>query len=707
VAAPVRRIGTALLRLLPAAVSIQLLDAQITPGVVQPVHINGFYLCTALPPSRCVVWGFDNYIDVPANVTRMELSVVQTSGTHLSVYGRSGAAPTTGSSSIVADFAANDGNPHIRTRQTGLETTRYYFRPAAFIFGSQTVNVVAQYVVTLQTDAAVYTITGVIRDTTGVPVFGALVNLIGGPPRSLTTGSGGEYSFASLLAGLNYTVTPTMENCTMSPPSRSFNNLTAGQTANFTASCGPPTVTISGEVRNSSGIPLSGVMVSLTGGNTQTIFTQSSGGFTFSNLPQNQSYTLAPFQAGCTFTPPNRVLTNVSSSVIGRDFTANCTGSGTGSAFSFIPVTPCRVADTRPGEGKSGQFGPPVIAAGATREIRVPQSSCDIPQSAKAYSLNFTAIPRGTLAYLSTWPAGVSQPVVSTLNSFHGGIVANAAIVPAGLNGAINVFVTDTSDVIIDINGYFDTPAANMLDFYPMAPCRAADTRGGFTGMFGPPSLQAGVPRLYPMMVNTCPVPSTARAYSLNATVVPAQPLGYLTLYPSGSVRPLVSTLNSFEGLIVANAAIVPGGDGGAINAYATDSTDLILDLNGYFAPPSSSSLKFYPLTPCRVADTRAAQGPILTGGATRTFAVAGQCGAPSNAQAFSMNVTVVPTQALGYLTLWPSGQTQPAVSTLNSPLGRVLANGAIVRAGTGGTVSAFVTNTTHVVLDINGYFAP
>jgi hypothetical protein len=34
-------------------------------------------------------------------------------------------------------------------------------------------------------------------------------------------------------------------------------------------------------------------------------------------------------------------------------------------------------------------------------------------------------------------------------------VVANAAIVPAGTNGAVNVFVSDLTDVIIDINGYF------------------------------------------------------------------------------------------------------------------------------------------------------------------------------------------------------------------------------------------------------------
>jgi hypothetical protein len=296
------------------------------------------------------------------------------------------------------------------------------------------------------------------------------------------------------------------------------------------------------------------------------------------------------------------------------------------------------------------------------------------------------------------------------LNSFHGGIVSNAAIVPAGTGGAIQVYVTDASDVIIDINGYFaDASGPSALNFYTLAPCRAVDTRtgNGFSGMFGPPTLGGNSSRDFPLLTSVCNVPANAQAYSLNATVVPPAPLSYLTLHPAGTARPLVSTLNSFQGDIVANAAILPGGNGAAVTAYVTNPTDLILDLNGYFAPPAAGSLKFYPVKPCRVADTRQAQGPVLNGGTSRAFAVVGTCGIPSAAKAYSLNVTVVPDGPLSYLTIWPTGQGQPLVSTLNSFKGRILANAAIVPSGTNGNVTVFVTNRTHVILDINGYFAP
>jgi sugar lactone lactonase YvrE len=130
-------------------------------------------------------------------------------------------------------------------------------------------------------------------------------------------------------------------------------------------------------------------------------------------------------------------------------------GSAASGPLRFVAVTPCRVMDTRPGEGKTGPFGAPALEGGQTRTVPIPESTCGIPATAAAYSLNATVVPSGALGFLTLWPAGQNQPQVSTLNSFEGRVVANAAIVPAGPGGAVNVFVTDETHVILDINGYF------------------------------------------------------------------------------------------------------------------------------------------------------------------------------------------------------------------------------------------------------------
>jgi len=192
-----------------------------------------------------------------------------------------------------------------------------------------------------------------------------------------------------------------------------------------------------------------------------------------------------------------------------------------------------------------------------------------------------TVVPTSALEYLTTWPTGIAQPFVSTLNDPTGTVVANAAIVPAGAGGSIDIFVTEQTHLIIDVNGYFAPPGNGGLQFYAVTPCRVLDTRNP-PGPFGAPSLYGY--RDFNVAAWSCVTSSAVQAYSMNATVVPTGFLGYLTLWPTGLTQPYVSTLNSYDASVVSNAAIVPA-TSGSISAYSTDTTELILDLNGFFAP--------------------------------------------------------------------------------------------------------------------------
>jgi len=81
-------------------------------------------------------------------------------------------------------------------------------------------------------------------------------------------------------------------------------------------------------------------------------------------------------------------------------------------------------------------------------------------------------------------------------------------------------------------------------------------------------------------------------------------------------------------------------------------------------------------------------------------------CAPPPSAQAYVFNATVVPPGSLPYLTLWPDGQNQPTVSTLNAGDGAITSNLAIV-SSTNGSIDAYAAGLTQLILDINGYFAP
>ena len=147
-------------------------------------------------------------------------------------------------------------------------------------------------------------------------------------------------------------------------------------------------------------------------------------------------------------------------------------------ALQFVPVTPCRLVDTRPDRGGSGP-----IQGGQAETFNLPQLAqtasppCADLSSAAAYSLNVAVVPEGPLGYLTMYPTGQSRPVVATLNSVDGRIKANAAVIGAGTNGSIDIYVTNTTNVVLDIDGYFVPAIDSALAFYPLTPCRVADTR--------------------------------------------------------------------------------------------------------------------------------------------------------------------------------------------------------------------------------------
>jgi hypothetical protein len=269
--------------------------------------------------------------------------------------------------------------------------------------------------------------------------------------------------------------------------------------------------------------------------------------------------------------------------------------------------------------------------------------------------------------------------------------------------------------------------ATNPLQYVPLqTPCRAVDTRQ--TG--GP--IAGGAFRNLNPAGGACsiPTPSGTIAYALNITAIPHGPLGFLTVWPAGELQPTVSTLNS-DGRAKANAAIVAGGAGGEISVFASNTADVIVDVNGYFITetPVPPTYTYFPLTPCRLVDTRSAGNtpgfgaPSLTGGQGRTFPLRfSGCNLPTDPQvyggAFALNVTAIPKggKALGYLTIWGTPQGYPVdqppppplTSVLNAPTGTTTANAAIVTVNiaTDEAITVFASDDTDVLIDVNGYFS-
>jgi hypothetical protein len=211
-------------------------------------------------------------------------------------------------------------------------------------------------------------------------------------------------------------------------------------------------------------------------------------------------------------------------------------------------------------------------------------------------------------------------------------------------------------------------------------------------------------------------VPADATAVALNVTATGTTAASYLSVYPAGGTRPLVSNVNWAAGETVPNLVIVPVGSGGAVTFYnALGRTDVLADLEGYFAPEgvNSTAGSYVPLTPSRISDTRPGSGEPNAGdtlgpGSILNVQVTGAGGVPSSGvTAALLNVTVTDTTSASFLTAYQNGAGQPVASSLNWAAGETVANRVVVPvSSTTGEISVYnALGRTDVVVDVDGYF--
>jgi hypothetical protein len=125
------------------------------------------------------------------------------------------------------------------------------------------------------------------------------------------------------------------------------------------------------------------------------------------------------------------------------------------SPLPFVAITPCRIVDTR--VNVADGFHEPNFADDETRTFDLPNSpDCTgLPASAGAWSLNVQFRPIAQASYITMFPTGTTRPLVSTTVGTPAGFTTDAAIVPAGTSGDIDVYCQYAGRVVIDINGYY------------------------------------------------------------------------------------------------------------------------------------------------------------------------------------------------------------------------------------------------------------
>ena len=435
----------------------------------------------------------------------------------------------------------------------------------------------------------------------------------------------------------------------------------------------------------------------------------------------------------------------------------NASGAGSASSSSsavtpvapnpatYNPLTPYRICDTRGGNPSNlsgldlSQCEGKTLNAGGTLTIQVAgtnpsgQSSGGVPSSATSVVLNVTVTNTTVPSYLTVYPTGGARPLSSSVNWNGGQTVPNLVTVALGTNGDVSLYnANGNADVVVDVEGWYDSTGASGGPYVPLTPYRICDTR---PPVFTPQNqctgktLQAGT-TLTIQVAGTNPLGTTSGGVpasgvlAVDLTVTATNPTvpSYLTVWPAGATRPTASNLNFLGAETVANNVVVAvpqsGADAGEVSIYnANGSTDVVVDVSGYYATTTGPGL-FVPMVPYRICDTRSTAisgltdsctGHTLvasgTSGAVLVLQVAGVGGIPANATSVVLNVTVTDTTAADYLTVYPDGSTRPNSSSLNWPAGETVASGVTATLGAGGALDFYIPQgAADLVVDVVGW---
>ncbi len=226
--------------------------------------------------------------------------------------------------------------------------------------------------------------------------------------------------------------------------------------------------------------------------------------------------------------------------------------------------------------------------------------------------------------------------------------------------------------------------------FVAVEPCRLLDTRP--TGA----RIEAGrTERLE--VAGRCGVPTDATAAAVTITASGPRSNGFVSVWPSGGEWPGTSVVNVDAGEVYAGSTIV-GLGGGAVDLLASTTTDLLVDLTGYFVRSGPTAAgRFVAVRPTRLADTRTGVRPAA-GEPVRLALPVGV-----RATAVAVNITVDSSSGWGYVGASPAGGESTSVLNTDSP-GQTRAALAIVPASASG-IELVSSAGDHLIVDLFGYF--
>ena len=383
---------------------------------------------------------------------------------------------------------------------------------------------------------------------------------------------------------------------------------------------------------------------------------------------------------------------------------------------TFTPVDPLRVLDTRDGTGVVGQHPGP-LGAGQVTKLHITGVG-GVPEiGAAAVVLNVTVTQAPGAGFITVYPCGDSRPNASSVNFEHGVDVANQVTAKVGTNGDVCFFANAQVQLIADLNGWYadDFAAVPGYRYHEVDPSRILDTRDG-TGLGTRAIAPLAAGEVIALTIpgsGGVPADADVRAVSMNVTTDNPMSAGYLTVFPCDHVRPNSSNINfdPASSGTVANLVTVKVPQTGQVCIFASVSTNVISDVQGYFAPGPGSV--FTSVAPVRILDSRDGTGVVgshagrLGRGEVLVVHVTDANGVPTDAKAVLLNLTITQAENRGFATVFPCGHLRPNASNLNFTGGVDRANLVKARVGDNGNVCVYVSEGTQVIADLSGYFTP
>ncbi len=374
--------------------------------------------------------------------------------------------------------------------------------------------------------------------------------------------------------------------------------------------------------------------------------------------------------------------------------TASTSAQFTTAASYYTPVSPVRILDTRKG------IGVPAVAkvpANGTLSLNI-AGVAGVPQTGlRAVALNVTVVNPTQTGYITAYPADAAQPATSNLDFTPGRTFANSVIVKVGANGSVN-FKNGSGgsvDLVADLAGYYSDDST--YGYTSVSPIRLLDTRKSASTIAA-----NGVHKLY---VGNY---TGAAAVALNVTVTNPKQGGYLTAYPDGENRPVVSNLDFMAGQTIANQVIVKVGADGYVDFAnsSAGSTDLIVDIDGYFRSGAGSF--FTPITPTRAWDLES------VGVGTTDVPIGYDAGSSDlwglRGGSIAANLTVANPSDGGYLSAYPDDEaTPPTISAIDFPANETVTNAATVTLGSqnyGIDLHLAESGVARLIVDVFGYYS-